>query len=213
MIREVKSSVREAKAQQVEARVIERRLSKDYENLLDQAATWEQRAEMALRAGDEQLARQAIIRKQDILRSAQATKRSLDEQQAYLLDLETSMEAIQVKFQGYHQRQSAIRGSSPTVTPPLTTSRYERSADLEASAELGTLGEPETFDTFDTMASRIEHRDAQYEAEQELQGELDDSRDVDLEKKFQQLESSRELKRLKKNENSLDELRRRLDEE
>ena len=210
----MKSSVREAKAQQVEARVVERRLSKEYESLLDEAASWEQRAEMALRAGDEPLARQAILRKQEVMRRAQGIKQSLDEQQAYLLDLETSIQAIEVKFQGYHQRQTAIRGPSVSGMPrPPAANRYARTADLEASAELGTLGDSETFDTFNEMAGRIEHRDAAHEAMQELEGDLEGSGDADLEKKFQQLESKRELKRLKKNEGSLDELRRRLDEE
>ena len=214
MVREMKSSVREAKSQQIEARVIERRLSKEYEALLDEAASWEQRAEMALRAGDERLARQAIIRKQEVMRRAQGIKQSLDEQQAYLLDLETSIEAIEVKFQGYHQRRTAMGGPSATGAPrPAGASRYTSTADLEARAELGTLGDSETFDTFNDMAGRIEHRDARYEAMQELEGDLDGSDDVDLEKKFRQLESSRELKRLKKKDSSLDELRRRLDEE
>ena len=214
MVREMKSSVREAKTQQVEARVIERRLLKEYEGFLDEAASWEQRAEMALRAGDESLARQAIIRKQEVMRRAQAIKQSLDEQQAYLLDLETSIQAIEVKFQGYHERQSAIHGpSTPGALPWPVSNPYARTADLEASAELGGLGDSETFDKFDEMAGRIEHSDARYEAMRELQGDLDEAEDVDLEKKFQQLESNRQLKRLKKKDDSLDELRRRLDEE
>jgi len=214
-MREVTSSVREAKAQQVEARAIEKRLSREYEALLDQAYQWEQRAEMALRSNNEGLARQALARKQQIDRRAQGIKQSLDEQQSYLLDLESSMHAIEVKFDGMRDHQRAVSGaSSGGVGQTPQAGRYDRTASLEASAELTGLGDAETFSTFDRMADRIDSAEAQFEAMRELNADLDPSaRDSDLEAKFRHLETDKQLDKMKSKSDSMDELRRRLEEE
>lgn len=212
MLREVDTSLREAKTQQVEARAMERRQLKQYEALLDEGAEWEHRAELALRAGDEGLARQALARKQKVLRRANAIKETLDEQQAYLIDLERSMQAIEVKFDGMRDHQRALGGTSATGRSP---SRYARSDRTLADAELGSLGDRETFDKFDAMADRISDAEAQFEAMRELSGESDGAtRDGGgLEDRFRQLEAGRQLKQLKRKSTKLDELRRRLEEE
>lgn len=215
VMREVTSSVREAKAQQVEVRALEKRLSREYEALLDEAAQWEQRAEMALRSNNEELARQALGRKQQIDRRAQGIKQSLDEQQSYLLDLESSMHAIEVKFDGMRDHQRAVSGASssrPVGAKPAA--RYERTASLEASAELSGFGDPDTFATFDRMSDRIDVAEAQFEAMRELNADLDPAaHDTELEAKFRHLETDKQLDKMKKKSDSMDELRRRLEEE
>lgn len=215
---EVDESIRDARSNQVEARIAERRLSKEYEDLLDHAGGWEQRAELALRAGDEDLARRALMKKHEHDRRAQAVKEQLDEQQAYLVDLDRSLEAIELKLEGMRDMGRATRARpSPSTPPPRSgASRPDsRTARLEAEAELGSLGDHDSFQAFDEMASRMSYAEARIDALRELSAlEGDDlAPDPDLESKFRQLETDRELDRLKKRQDELGELRRRSSEE
>lgn len=230
VFREVRDSLREAKTQMVECRLTEKRLQAEYDSLLDQSYAWEDRAMLALRANDEELARRALGRKHDIDRRARAVKEQLDEQRAYLVDLDRSLEAIEVKLEALREGTDVAQRPAPQAAPrearrpaPSAARRdpeqARRLADLEAKAELGSLGEPELFGTFEEMSSRLSQAEAELEAYRELSGShapiepTGEVSDDELERRFRELETNRDLKRLHRKADRLDDLRRRLDED
>jgi len=209
MLRDAGESVREARSQQAETRIVERRLATEYESLLDKSADWEGRAELALRAGDESLARRALDRKYQLDRRADVIKKQLDEQRAHLIDLDRSLQAVRVKLEGLREHGRTARPARSAGT----SSTERRTSRLEAEAELGLLGEPELFDQFDDMADRLAFDNATAAAETELGARRPPPRENDLESRFRALEADRSLKQIKARKPPLDDLRRRLDEE
>jgi phage shock protein A len=235
MFGEVRETLREGKAQLVESRMAEKRLNEEYQTLLDESQAWEDRAVLALRAGDESLARRALERKYEVDGRARGVKQDLDAHRAHITDLHRSFDAIEVKLQALRERGRAAshydaplpRTATPTEAPideglHAADGPPPRWARTEADAELGTLGRPELFDDFEAMSSRLTRAEAELDAIRELHaesgplGDLDPLHD-DLEARFRDLEADRDLARLKdraqREPNDLDALRRRLDEE
>lgn len=219
---EVHENLREARSQLVECRLAERRLVEEYESLLDESYQWEERALLALKANDEPLARKALLRKHELNRRAAAIKEQLDSHRTYMTDLNRSLDAIDVKLGAIRDRRAQTPPPvGPTYkqqqsyTSPQLERQIQKTARLEAEAELGGLGKQEIFDEFDEMASKLDHAGAEIDALRELStpqsGQLTDA-DA-LEKKFRKMENDRQLDRLKDKADDLKDLRRRLDEE
>ena len=176
---------------------------------------------LALRSGDEALARKALYRKHEIEGRARAVKHRLDEHRAYMLDLSRSLDAIEVKLEAireHAQMSQTTRGGTgpPELTPPPIERRQQtqKLTALEAEAELDTLGDRDTFVAFDEMASRINRAEAELEALNELgttpAGYWEPTDEIDA--RFKELEIRREMRRLS-DRSSLGDLQRRLDEE
>jgi phage shock protein A len=223
---EVREGLKEARAQQVQTRIAERRLATEYERLLDESADWERRAELALRSGDEGLARKALLQKHQLDRRADAVKKQLDEERAHLVDLDRTLEAVELKIQGLRDRgvagagAGAVAGAPPSATPragampPSAASGTARTAELEAKAELGLMGSPELFDTFEEMSSRLADSEAEIDALRELSApEPAQPVTPDMEAAFRRLEADQSLDALRQKQDDLAALRRRLDEE
>ena len=70
IIREMEDNIRIAEEGVIDAMASEKQLQKDLEHHRHQAATWRQRAEEALRADQEDLARAALTRKKSTTRSS-----------------------------------------------------------------------------------------------------------------------------------------------
>lgn len=232
---EVREGLKEARAQQVQTRIAERRLATEYERLLDESAAWERRAELALRSGDEGLARKALLQKHQLDRRADAVKKQLDEERAHLVDLDRTLEAVELKIQGLRDRDlasatgagastgapaphHAVPTGSPRTTAPDVRASVApleaRTADLEAKAELGLMGSPELFDTFEEMSSRLADSEAEIDALRELSApEPAQPVTPDMEAAFRRLEADQSLDALRQKQNALAALRRRLDEE
>lgn len=219
---EVHENLREARSQLVECRLAERRLVEEYETMLDESYQWEERALLALKANDEPLARKALIRKHELNRRAGAIKEQLDSHRTYMMDLNRSLDAIDIKLGAIRDRRAQ---TEPPIGPayekphsqasPQLERQIHKTAQLEAEAELGGLGQPELFDAFDEMAAKLDHAGAEIDALRELSThDSDQITDADaLEKKFRKMETDRQLDRLKDNADDLTDLRRRLDEE
>ena len=215
---EVRGSLRDAKAQLVESRLAERRLAKAYDDLLDESQAWEDRALIALKGNDEPLARKALERKYEVDRRARVVKEELDGQRAYLTDLRRSLEAMEVKLQAVRERARTARTAAertpaasalPSGNPPPS----QPSAELEARAELGTLGGSDLFDSFDEMGDRLARAEAELDALRELGPGSDWGIDDPLAERFRELETRRDLERLKRSSGDLDDLRKRLEDE
>jgi phage shock protein A len=213
-MRGVGANLRDARAQLIECRVLEKRFLTDYEGLLDEAASWEERAFLALKSGDEPLAREALQRKHEIEHKAKAVKEHIDSQRSYSMDLTSALDAIDVKFDALKQHGEAEKkGSVPPYKRKGSIPPYRKLAD----AELGTFSTATDVDfaTFDDMADRLSAAADQIEAMRELRGDepFAASGESTLESRFRELEADRDLDNLSKRSAGLDDLRRRLNDE
>src|SRR5258708_31812314 len=87
MVRDMEDSARQARAEVASCMAGEKQLQKRIESLATEARSWEDRAAMAVRSGDDALAKEALMRKgQKDAEKAQAEK-SFQKQQVYVAQL------------------------------------------------------------------------------------------------------------------------------
>ena len=130
-LRDMESSLRDARRQLVELRTGETSLSKQIRELRDKADSWEDRAMMALRSGDEDLAREALLVKNANMREAERLREQLDDHRAYIRDMQTSLEALEMKIdsaRGRLESRARAQGQRPHSN---SGPREERDWDAE----------------------------------------------------------------------------------
>lgn len=218
--REMESSLRDARRQQVELRAGEKRLIAQIRGVREQADQWEDRAVLALRHGDEELAREALIVKNRTLREADRLRDQLEEHRAYMRDISSALEALEMKLESTRGRMQAIsqdrqsaRQSGATQRPATFRTESDWDAELRRRTQAGegvrqpaTHREPPTeydrsFDVdpelreFDRMSSKIDSMEAEIDAIRELGmggDDLIDPRKGELEGIFRKMENKRQ---------------------
>jgi phage shock protein A len=152
----------------------EKKLQKQYTAELDKAKEWERKAMVAVRAGDDNLARQALVRKQEHENISTQFQQQWIAQKQAVEKLKDALRLLNNKIEEAKRKKNI-----------LIARKKRAEAQQQIANTMQGLGDTSAFDTFDRMAQRIELMEAEAEAGAELAGEL--SGDT-LESKFLQLE-------------------------
>lgn len=153
----------------------EKKLQKQYNVELDKAKEWERKAMVAVRAGDDSLARQALIRKQEHETISQQFQQQWLAQKQAVEKLKDALRLLNNKIEEAKRKKNI-----------LIARKKRAEAQQQIAATMSSLGNTNAFDTFERMADQINMLEAEAEAGAELAGEM--SGDT-LEAKFLQLES------------------------
>lgn len=224
---DMESSLRDARRQQIELKKGERQLIEQIRKGRERAELWENRAVLALRAGEEDLAREALVQKNKALSEVERYRDQLDDQRAYLKDISKALEALELKLQGTRGRMVSEQRHRPTQSPaPSNESDWDREL-RRRMAEKGTTpdrtpstysepqsfsedipsGSERTFSEFDRMANKIHSIEAGIEAMRELSvDDIVDPRKRELEDIFGRMEKT------KKTDDDLSDLKKKFGE-
>jgi phage shock protein A len=172
---EMQQQLVEAKKSVAVAIADEKKLHKQYNHELDRAKEWERKAMMAVRAGDDALARQALVRKQEHENISQQFQSQWIAQKQAVDKLKDALRLLNNKIEEAKRKKNI-----------LIARKKRAEAQKQIAATMQGLGDTSAFDTFDRMADQINMLEAEAEAGAELAGEL--SGDT-LESKFLALES------------------------
>jgi phage shock protein A len=176
VLQEMMQQLQEARKAVAVAIADEKKLQKQYVTEADKAKEWERKAMVAVRAGDDSLARQALARKQEHENIAGQFQQQWLQQKASVEKLKDALRLLNNKIEEAKRKKN------------LLIARKKRAeAQQQISNTMQGLGDSSAFDTFERMADRIQLMEAEAEAGAELAGEL--SGDT-LESKFLQLEQS-----------------------
>jgi len=166
----------EAKKQVAVAIADEKRLHKQLETEVAVAAEWERKAMMAVRAGDENLAKEALLRKKEHDGTAAAFREQWDKQKRATEQLKTALRALNHKIEEAKRKKNVL------------VARQRRAEAMKSIQEtMSGLSDTSAFDAFDRMAEKIDQTEAEAEAGAELAEEY--TGDV-LTHKFSQLEAT-----------------------
>lgn len=167
----------------------EKRLLRQVEAQQQKAGDWEQRAMTALRAGEEDLARQALERKQREEQYAVQLREQYDKQHEAVESLKTSLRDLQDRIEEAQRKKNVL------------VARAKRAEAQKKIQEIITgLGNTSAFDAFDEMSKRVE----QLELENEALAEVGESTaDQSLEQKIAALEKP-------SSDQALEDLRRKM---
>lgn len=159
----------------IQAVASEKQLKKKVEELTVEDEKWVKRAELALKAGDEELARDALRQRKRVEGELAAAEKARIEQRDTALRMKTELERMEQKLEELKMRKGSI------------VARAEQARS--ASQELGAKGGSSAFSRFREMEERIEGREAEGAALAEVEAALRDGpSDRDLEAKFRDLE-------------------------
>ncbi len=171
---EMNEQLIEAKKQVAVAIADEKKLAKQAEQEASNAAEWERRAMMAVRASDDNLAKEGLARKKEHEQIAEQFKVQWQKQKAGVDQLKLALRALNSKIEEAKRKKN------------LLIARKKRAEAQKAIQEtMHGLKNASAFETFDRMAGEIDKIEAEAEAGAELAEEY--SGDV-LANKFQQLE-------------------------
>ncbi|HLU66350.1 MAG TPA: PspA/IM30 family protein [Kofleriaceae bacterium] len=172
---EMQQQLVEAKKAVAVAIADEKRLQKQYNAELDKAKEWERKAMLAVRAGDDNLARQALVRKQEHENISSQFQQQWIAQKAAVDKLKDALRLLANKIEEAKRKKNI-----------LVARKKRAEAQRQIASTMQGLGDTSAFDTFDRMAEKINLLEAEAEAGAELAGEI--SGDT-LESRFLQLES------------------------
>jgi phage shock protein A len=164
----------EAKKQVAASIADEKRLAKQFEQEAANSAEWERRAMMALRAGNEELAKEALARKREHDELATTYKDQWTKQKTAVDQLKKALRLLNDKIEEAKRKKNVL------------IARKKRAEAQKAIQDtMSGLRDQSAFETFDRMSQKID----QIEAEAEAQGELAEEYTGDtLAAQFQNLE-------------------------
>jgi len=144
----------EAKKQVAASIADEKRLAKQAEQEAANAAEWERRAMMALRAGNEELAKEALARKKEHDTLAQTFKDQWTKQKAAVDQLKRALRMLNDKIEEAKRKKNI-----------LVARKKRAEAQQQIANTMQGLGDTSAFDTFDRMAERIQLMEAEAEGQ------------------------------------------------
>jgi phage shock protein A len=159
MVRDMEDSARQARTEVAQCMGEEKRVAKRLEALGEEIRTWGERAETAVRAGDDGLAKEALRRRAEKEAERAETQKSLQEQQVYVDQLTAALKALDVRVKDVKLRQGSLREKA------RATKRGGSSLSDKTSA----------FDDFERMSSKIDTLEAEASLGDDLTGRSPES--------------------------------------
>jgi phage shock protein A len=172
---EMQQHLVEAKKQVAMAIADEKRLQKQYEAETEKGKEWERKAMMAVRAADDGLAKEALMRRQEHDTTSAQFQQQWITQKAAVDKLKDALRMLNNKIEEAKRKKNILVARKKRAEAQQTIART-----------MSGLSDNSAFDTFDRMAQKIDQLEAEAEAGSELAGEI--SGDA-LDAKFKQLET------------------------
>ena len=153
----------------------EKKMAKQAESEAAKAAEWQRRAMMAIRAGDDKLAKEALNRKKEHEQLATGFKDQWAIQKKQVDQLKVALRVLNNKIEEAKRKKQL-----------LITKARQAEANKKIHETLAGLNESSAFETFNRMEEKVMQQEAEASAVQEMAME---SGDV-LQHKFNQLEAT-----------------------
>ena len=173
---EMDEQVKAGQSEVVSAVAAEKQLRKKCDELRAEVEKWDKRAELALKSGDEALAREALQQKKRTNADLETTEKARVEQRDAAVRMKDELERMKQKLAELKLRKPAI------------IARAQQARTGGGAEQLGARGKSSAFETFKRMEEKIEGREAEGAAMAEVEESLGASKGEDLEAKFRELE-------------------------
>lgn len=158
---DMKNQLVEAKKQVAVAIGDEKRLKKQWDEQVVQAKEWERKAMMAVHAGDDGLAKEALVRQQEHEELARQFEQQWHLQKGAVDKLKDQLRNLNNKIEEAKRKKNILVARAK---------RAEAQRTIQSTMQ--GLTDTSAFDTFDRMADKVEQLEAEAEAGVELAGEM-----------------------------------------
>ena len=176
LIMDMNEQLLEAKKQVAMSIADEKKLERQALENKSQGADWEKKAMLAVKAGKDDLAREALVRKQEYDGYAASFQKEFESQHASVEQLKDALRQLQGKIEEASRKKN------------LLVARAKRAeAQKQIQQTMGSLSGNSSFDTFDRMEQKVDQIEAEAEAMKELGAVTADQK---LEDKIKELEAA-----------------------
>ena len=153
----------------------QKRLRNQAEQSEAQARTWYERAELALKKGEDDLAREALTRRKTFQETATSLSSQVQGQDAQVETLKKSLVALEGKIAEARTKKDMLKARAQAAQ-----------AQQQLQNAVGTLGTNSAMAAFERMEDKVEAMEASSQAAAELAG-------ADLESQFMALEGGNDV--------------------
>jgi phage shock protein A len=175
LIVDMESQLRKARQEVQTALAQEKRQRLRADELGKKSREWEERAERAVRAGDDQLAREALKRKAEVDADGLEALKGLQEAQAFADKLTAALKELEARIHEVKSRKETLK------------------AKARANKGKNPLGSS-ALDEFDRLHSKVDAIDAEAELDDELlKLKHEDAHSREVERKLEALDKNKEL--------------------
>lgn len=174
LIADMKSHMVQAKREVASVIAHEKRLKRQHQATLETAKSWEKKAMMAVRAGRDDLAKEALRRKAEQDTLAEEFQAQWEAQKAAADKLRAALRGLDQKIRDANVRKRQLIARK---------NRIEAQANIQRA--MNAMSQTDPSSRFVAFEQRIEQAEAELEAEQEL---MADAQDADLEAQFTSLQ-------------------------
>jgi phage shock protein A len=160
-LREMREQLRAARREVVRSVAAEKQLKNSVAELDRELSLWESRAELAVRRGDDQLAKDALAQKRRVAGERERTEALRAQQRQSALEMKAEFERMERKMEEFSARQGTIAVL----------------ARQAATGSLGASGSGETpLSAWQEMEDRLDNVDVVFEAQREVDEALAERR-------------------------------------
>jgi phage shock protein A len=155
----------------------EKKLEREKENQAALAQEWERKAMLAVNAEKDDLAKEALLRKQEYDKAAAEYQKQWESQKAAVDKLKESLRELQNKIEEAQRKKNLLIARAK---------RAEAQQKIQNTIS-SVSGNRSAFDAFDRMAAKVDQLEAEADAAKELE---DLTKDASLDKRSAELEKS-----------------------
>ncbi|UCE55317.1 MAG: phage shock protein PspA [Desulfobacterales bacterium] len=184
MIREMEDTLVEIKAACAGAMASSKKVQRQLEALDNRSRYWEEKAEMAVKKGRDDLAREALVEKRRFIRRKEDLENELAEHETLIEQYQDDIRQLEEKLKSARDKQRM-----------LLQRHIHAARKRQAQEEIRRIDSSEAMMKFDELENRIERMEAEadlvnYAKKSSLEEELDRlSVDEEIEKELQALKS------------------------
>ena len=175
IVLDMQNQLVEAKKQVAISIADEKRLKKQWDEQIELSKEWERKAMLAIRSGDDALAKEALSRKQEHDRMQAELAKQWQLQKDAVEKLKEQLRTLNDKIEEAKRKKNIL------------IARQKRAEAQKAIQDtMRGISDTSAFDTFDRMTQKVDQLEAEAEATTELAGQLSGD---SLQQKFAALES------------------------
>jgi len=137
----------------------QKRTEQQYNKNQSEANNWQQRAQLALSKGDENLAREALVRKKSFADTASSLKNQLEQQSSQVTSMKRNLIALESKISEAKTKKDMLRSRANAAK-----------ANKQLQDSMGNIGTSSSMAAFERMEDKVMQLEAESETAVELGG-------------------------------------------
>ncbi len=176
IIEDMRQQIAEAKKGVIEVMAMEKRLEASYKKEMTEANKWQEKAKIALEKGDENLAREALVRKSEVAQRAEDYKTQWMSQKHESDQIQSALRKLVNKYEEAQRKKSL-----------LIAKQKRAEAQKKVANTMSSISDNDAFSYFNRMEEKVEKLSSEADAATALNMSMETD---DLDAKFKALETS-----------------------